>query len=286
MQRKQHLPTTHAAWVRKDPTMSSVVITGSTKGIGFGLAQEFRARGFDVMVSGRTQESVDDALHRLSATAGSGRMVGHTCDVSDAESVQALWDEAADQFGRIDYWVNNAGVAHTVHPAAELPAGDARTMVTSNLLGGINGATVALRGMNQQGGGKLFMMLGGGADGKVRPGMAVYGSTKSGLRFFTEAIVKENADGRVLIGSVSPGMVVTEGMLREAADMGTEEFAKQRKVMNILCDHVEDVAPVLVERMIEADRHGVYIKRMSSFELAKRFATGGRGRDVLGRYGL
>jgi hypothetical protein len=67
--------------------------------------------------------------------------------------------------------------------------------------------------------------------------------------------------------------------------MGPEAFAKQRKVMNILCDHVEDVAPVLVDRMIEADRHGTFIKRMTSFDLAKRFATGGRGRDVFSRYG-
>ena len=56
--------------------------------------------------------------------------------------------------------------------------------------------------------------------------------------------------------------------------------------MNILCNHVEDVAPFLVDRMIEADKHGVFIKRMSNAELAKRFATGGRGRDVFARYGL
>jgi NAD(P)-dependent dehydrogenase (short-subunit alcohol dehydrogenase family) len=265
--------------------MTSVVITGGTKGIGFGLAQEFRSRGFDVVISGRTQDSVDDALQRLSATPGTGRTTGHVCDVSSAAAVHDLWNAAAADVGRIDYWVNNAGVAHTVRPAADLPADDARAMVTSNLLGGINGATVALQGMKAQGGGKLFMMLGGGADGKVRPGMAVYGATKSGLKFFTDAIIKENKDGPVMVGGVSPGMVVTEGMLREAKDMGPEAFAKQRKVMNILCDHVEDVAPVLVDRMIEADRHGTFIKRMTSFDLAKRFATGGRGRDVFSRYG-
>lgn len=266
--------------------MATVVVTGSTKGIGFGLAQAFKALGDNVVISGRSQASIDDALMRLATAPGSGSIAGQPCDSSDPEAVQALWDLAIERFGRVDYWINNAGVAHTVHSIVDLPSADSREMVTSNMLGTINGSTVALRGLTAQGGGKLFNMLGGGADGKVRPGMAVYGATKRGLRFFTEAAVKESAGGPVLVGSVSPGLVITEGMLREAADMGHEEFAKQRKVMNILCDHVEDVAPVLVDRMIAADKHGVFIKRMSSFELAKRFATGGRGRDVFTRYGL
>lgn len=266
--------------------MPNAVITGSTKGIGFGLAQAFKARGYDVMITGRTQASVDDALNRLAASAGSGRSIGRPCDVSNPEAVQQLWDAAAHAWGTVDYWINNAGVAHTVYPIVQLPAEDARSMVTSNMLGTINGSTVALRGMTAQGSGKLFNMLGGGADGKVRPGMAVYGATKRGLRFFTDAAIKESAGGPVLVGAVSPGLVVTEGMLREAKEMGPEEFAKQRKVMNILCDHVDDVAPVIVDRMIATTKHGTSFKRMSSLELAKRFATGGRGRDVMSRYGL
>jgi short-subunit dehydrogenase len=159
-------------------------------------------------------------------------------------------------------------------------------MVRSNMLGTIHCSQAALRGMTAQGGGKLFNMLGGGADGKVRPGMAVYGATKRGLKFFSDAIIKESAGGPVLVGTLSPGLVVTEGMIREAHDMGPEEFAKNRKVMNILSNHVEDVAPFLVDGMIAADRHGTFIKRMSNWELTKRFATGGRGRDVFARYGL
>jgi NADP-dependent 3-hydroxy acid dehydrogenase YdfG len=266
--------------------MATAVITGGTKGIGFGLAQAFRSRGFDVVISGRTDASVADALGRLEEAPGSGRVVGRPTDGADAEQVQALWDQAVADLGRVDYWVNNAGVAHTVHRAVDLSPADTDEMVTSNMLGTIHGSQVALRGMTAQGGGKLFTMLGGGADGKVRPGMAVYGATKSGLKYFCDALIKESTGGPVLVGTLSPGLVVTEGMIREAHVMGADEWAKQRKVMNILCNHVEDVAPFLVDRMIAAEKHGTFIRRMSNLELAKRFSTGGRGRDVFTRYGL
>jgi short-subunit dehydrogenase len=266
--------------------MATAVITGGTKGIGFGLAKAFAAQGFDVVISGRSQTSIDDALARLAAEAPGARATGRPTDGADAAEVQALWDHAVQATGRIDYWINNAGVAHTVHRAVDLSPADTDEMVTSNMLGTIHGSQVALRGMTAAGGGKLFNMLGGGADGKVRPGMSVYGATKSGLKYFSDALVKESAGGPVLVGTLSPGLVVTEGMLREARVMGPDEWAKQRKVMNILCNHVEDVAPFLVDGMIAADKHGTFIRRMTNVELAKRFATGGRGRDVFTRYGL
>jgi short-subunit dehydrogenase len=266
--------------------VTTAVITGGTKGIGFGLAQAFAARGFDVVISGRSQGSLDEALSRLMAEAPGRRIQGRPTDGAHAGEVQALWDHAVAATGRVDYWVNNAGVAHTVHQAVDLSPQDTDEMVTSNMLGTIHGSQVALRGMTAQGGGKLFNMLGGGADGKVRPGMAVYGATKSGLKYFSDALVKESSGGPVLVGTLSPGLVVTEGMLREAQIMGPQEWAKQRKVMNILCNHVEDVAPFLVDQMIAAEKHGTFIRRMTNVELAKRFATGGRGRDVFTRYGL
>ena len=70
--------------------MSCVVITGSTKGIGFGLAREFAARGWNVVVSGRSQGSVDEALDRLGNSTGS--IAGQPCEVGDREQLQRLID--------------------------------------------------------------------------------------------------------------------------------------------------------------------------------------------------
>ncbi|MDX2221283.1 MAG: SDR family NAD(P)-dependent oxidoreductase, partial [Rhodospirillaceae bacterium] len=80
----------------------TIVVTGSTKGIGRGLAAEFLARGHNVVVSGRRQNTVDAAATELKARPGQGRVIGIACDVADFDQVQNLWRQTAKVFGRID----------------------------------------------------------------------------------------------------------------------------------------------------------------------------------------
>jgi NAD(P)-dependent dehydrogenase (short-subunit alcohol dehydrogenase family) len=266
--------------------MKTAVITGSSKGIGFGLAKELRARGFDVVVSGRGEASVADAAERIKEAPGDGRVAGIVCDVSDPASVQHLWDAAVAELGSVDLWVNNAGVARTVHPVVDLRPEWIVEMVTSNMVGTILGSRVAVRGMTAQGHGQLVNILGGGSDGKIRPGMTVYGSTKRGLRAFTDGLVRETTGGPVRIASVSPGVVVTDGMIREARELGPEGFARVRKAMNILADPVQDAAPPIVDMILSNPKHGATLKRVGSLELGMRFAKGGKGRDVFAGTGV
>ena len=83
--------------------MINVVITGATQGIGKGLAREFAARGCNVAICGRSEESLAAALEEMSALEG--RVVGRSCDVSQFEQLQALWDLAAEEFGGVDIWI-------------------------------------------------------------------------------------------------------------------------------------------------------------------------------------
>src|SRR5688572_27871885 len=121
-----------------------VVITGSTRGIGFGLARAFLERGCSVVVSGRTTEAVARSIERL---GGGDRLAGRACDVSDAGQVQALWDEAVRAFGRVDHWINNAGTCNRLRPFVELSPEEIAEVVQANVLGTMNGSHVALLGM-------------------------------------------------------------------------------------------------------------------------------------------
>jgi len=251
--------------------MSTVVITGSTQGIGRGLALEFCRRGNNVVVAGRDSDRLAQTLAALAVEPGQAD--GLCCDVAQVSDVQALWDLAATRFGRVDIWINNAGLARTVWPILEVPQGEIERMVTTNMLGTINGSRVAGRGMAAQGGGKLFNMLGGGSDGEYFPGLGIYGTTKRGLDYFTNALTKELADTPVIVGKIRPGMVITEAVVREArADM--KNFEKSRKIMNNLVDTVETVAPFLVDRILAADRSGCKIRWLTPAKMTGRMLHG------------
>ncbi|MGB0102005.1 MAG: SDR family oxidoreductase [Nocardioides sp.] len=265
-------------------TPTRTVITGSTKGIGFALARELVRRGHHVVVSGRGQDTVDEAVGKLGPEAAEGaRVTGRTADVSDPVQVQALWDAAVDAYGSVDLWVNNAGVAYTMRTIVETTPDEVDTMVSTNMLGTILGAQVAVRGMSAAGGGQVFNVLGGGSDGSVRPGMGVYSATKRGLDMFTRALVKEVEGTPVRVGQVRPGILITDGWLREAATH-PEAVAGQRKIVNILSDHVDEVAPYLVEQMLASTKNGDQVAWLTKGRMMKKFL--GRKDDKLARYGL
>jgi NAD(P)-dependent dehydrogenase (short-subunit alcohol dehydrogenase family) len=260
----------------------SAVVTGSTKGIGFAFARELVRRGHDVAVSGRSQEAVDEAVGKLSGDGA--RVIGVPTDVTDVAQVQALWDAAATAFGSVGLWINNAGVAYTNRTILETAPDEVATMVGTNMIGTINGAQVAVRGMTAAGRGQLFNILGGGSDGSVRPGMGVYSATKRGLDMFTQALVKEVDGTPVRVGQVRPGILITDGWLREAASH-PDAVASQRKMVNILSDHVDDVAPYLVEQMLASTKNGDAIAWLTTGRMMKKFLRGGKD-DKLARYGL
>ncbi|MFN8168220.1 MAG: SDR family oxidoreductase [Candidatus Nanopelagicales bacterium] len=264
--------------------MPVVVITGSTKGIGRGLATAFAARGLDVVVTGRSGEQAAEAA---AALGGPGAALGLALDVTDPASVQGAWDRAVERFGRVDLWINNAGVAHTTRTIVDLPSEDVEAMVTTNMLGTIYGSQVAVRGMTAQGGGKLFNVLGGGSDGRIREYMGVYGATKRGLKMFTDALVKETAGGPVLVGEIRPGILITDGWLREAHAAQDGYVEANRRALNVLADHVDDVAPWIADKVLASTKHGAAIAWLTPVKIAGRFSTAGfRKRDVLGGYSV
>lgn len=267
--------------------MQTAVITGSTKGIGFAMAREFKRRDVNVVICGRGDDDVAHAVHSLSDSPGAGRVVGRSTDVTDPSRLQALWDHAIAEFGRVDIWINNAGVANTTTSIVDTPVEDVRAMVTTNMYGTIFGSQVAARGFLAQRGGRLFNVLGGGSDGRIRPNMGVYSATKRGLDLFTRALVKETSGSAVLVGQIRPGVLISDGWLREAT-RAPDQVRSQRKMLNIIADHVDDVAPYLVEQMLATTRTGAEISWLTTTRLMKRFMTPGYAtkNDVMARYGM
>ena len=270
-----------------------VVITGSTQGLGFGYAQSFLHHGHHVVVSGRRQSVVDDAIDRLEgdAVVGAGAVVGLACEVTQPAQVQALWDFAVRTFGPVDIWLHNAGRARIDRSSGGRSQDEAAAMVDADLIGAMNSAQVAIAGFAaQHRGGKLYLTLGGvGSLARVLPGMTAHRTTGCAVERFADSLVQEHrkAKGtRVLVGTVRPGLSITEGLLREVRALPEAARAQVLRRIGVIGDHVSTTAPWIVDRILAGRRQGDRITWLTTGKLLRRdlAALVGRKRDVLSRY--
>ncbi len=249
----------------------SIVITGSTRGIGLGLANELLKRGCNVTISGRTQLSVDKALASLAEQYGLERLYGLPCDVSDHSQLSNLWHKAHERFGSIDIWINNAGVGIIRKALWEQDTDAVRDLINTNLLGVVYGSQVALKGMIKQGGGAIYNMEGFGSNGMTSAGMAAYGASKSAVTYLTRSLQKDSKEQNILVGLLSPGVVDTE-LLRGDYD-DPAKWDKAKRTLNILGDKVETVTPYLADKILANTKAGARISWLTPSKVALRFAT-------------
>jgi NAD(P)-dependent dehydrogenase (short-subunit alcohol dehydrogenase family) len=242
--------------------MAVVVVTGSTRGIGLALARKFIALGHCVVASGRTAEAADRAVRELRGS--DSRALAVACDVRQLTQVQSLWDAAAGRFGRIDIWINNAGQAHETHRFWEQPAERIEAVIATNLCGVMHGCHVAMRGMLGQGGGALYNLTGFGRTNLFQPGMAIYGTSKRGVDYFTRALAREAKGRGVIVGQINPGMVVTD-MLREGATSSVRNRASILRYYELMGCAPDEAADFIVPRVLANRRSGVLINRQPRY---------------------
>ncbi|MEV4136004.1 SDR family oxidoreductase [Dactylosporangium sp. NPDC049742] len=246
-----------------------VVVTGGTRGIGQGLVREFLARDCSVVYCGRS----------IAEPLADPRALGVVADVTDRAAVRHLWDEAVARFGKVDIWINNAGVSTSRKPLWELPPEELDTVIDVNLRGLAHASAVVLAAMRAQGHGTLWNMEGFGSGNQKAPGLAAYGATKRAVTYLTDALAKDlGKDSPVKVAHLSPGMVVTDLLSR---DYTPEEFAKAKKIFNILADKVETVTLWLADRVLAGVPNGGRVAWLTTPKAFARFATAAfRKRDL------
>jgi NADP-dependent 3-hydroxy acid dehydrogenase YdfG len=249
--------------------VKTIVITGSTHGIGLGLTEAFLQAGCNVVISGRRQKTIDQLLSGLEKRYNPQRMYGFLCDVRDYEAVKALWTAALDHYGAIDIWINNAGVSHLMSAIWKLSQENVRQTIETNLLGTMYGSMVAMEGMLSQGYGGIYNMEGLGSSGRRVKGLAIYGTGKYALRYFNEALIDEAKDTPVIIGTISPGMVMTQLITRQY-EGHPEEFEKAKWIFNLLAEKVETVTPWIAEKILNNRNSGIRIHWLTRYKVFMR----------------
>jgi NAD(P)-dependent dehydrogenase (short-subunit alcohol dehydrogenase family) len=199
------------------------VITGGTRGLGLAMAHAYASEGARVIIGSRTAAAVDQALETLRSE---GLTVdGQACDVANIQDVGALADLATRLFGRIDIWVNNAGISGPYGPTIDLPSTDFDAVVKTNILGTYYGSLSAMRHFISQGSGKLINIIGAGAKQPI-PYQNVYASSKAWIRNFSLALAKEVNQSGIEVIIFQPGLMDTEFVRKIDVIQGYEKRLK------------------------------------------------------------
>lgn len=251
--------------------MKNVVITGSTRGIGFAMAREFLKSGCRVTLSGRCDALPADAREELNAFSDRYQYV--SCNVQNRSDIERLWNAAVSKFGSVDIWINNAGQNAPHAMIYDTEEKYVRAVVETNMLGVIFGSQIAARGMLRQGHGAIYSMEGLGSNDMIQVKTILYGTTKRALTYFMQGLAKELEGSGVIAGRLSPGMMLTDFITKtpDGTVAAIETDAGFQKIFNILADRPETVAAFFVPRMLANKRNNRQIAWLTGAKAAWRF---------------
>jgi len=149
------------------------------------------------------------------------------------------------------------------------------------------GAHVALKGMIAQGHGQIYNVDGYGSNDMLRTGFTVYGSTKRAIRYFTESLTQETAEQPVQIGTISPGMVLTDFMIDGLRRLPKDQQETIKAIYNVLADSIETVTPFLAREVLANTESGTKISWLTEEKIQVRFNSDEYiCRDLFTPYGL
>jgi 3-oxoacyl-[acyl-carrier protein] reductase len=193
----------------------SVIVTGGSKGIGYGIAQVFAAQGAKVMIASRGEADGNTAVEKLRAAGGTAEFC--QCDVSDWDSVQNMVNTTVSRFGGLDVMCANAGAFPQTKIIDMDPAEWDQVMAT-NLKSAFLSVKASIPHFEKAGGGRV--VLTSSITGPITgyPGWAHYGASKSGQLGFLKTACMELSKYNVTINAVMPGNIYTEGL----QDLGAE----------------------------------------------------------------
>ncbi|HWK90354.1 MAG TPA: SDR family oxidoreductase [Longimicrobium sp.] len=184
----------------------TAVVTGSSKGIGYFIAEALARAGANVVITARKAAEVEEAARALNELGG-GRVVGVPSDVREYEDVRRIISTAVNELGGLDILVNNAGVGRFA-PIDEITVEQWHQMIDTNLTGAFYCAREAVPHLRARGGGWIINIGSLAGKNPIQGGTA-YNASKFGLLGFSEAMMLDVREDGIRVTCIMPGSVDT-----------------------------------------------------------------------------
>ena len=198
------------------------VVTGASRGIGRSIAMKLASEGADLVLSARGVEGVEAVAAAVREENPDRRVLPLGCDVSDWDSVSALVDRTLEEFERLDFLVNNAGITRD-NLVLRMKQEEWDAVIATNLTGVFNTCRLAARQMLRQRSGRIINITSVvGLFGNA--GQVNYAASKGGIISLSYSLAREMASRGVLVNAVAPGFIETD-MTAAMSDEAQEAMA-------------------------------------------------------------
>ncbi len=206
----------------------NAIVTGSTSGIGLGIATALAKAGMNVMLNGRSDAGEIEALRRRLADEHGVNVLYSAADMSKPEQIATMVSEAKAAFGSVDVLVNNAGIQH-VQAIEEFPTEKWDAILAINLSSAFHTTKLTLADMKTQGWGRIINLA--SAHGLVAsPYKSAYVAAKHGMLGLTKTVALEGAEYGVTVNAICPGYVLTPLVEKQIPDTARARGISEEEV--------------------------------------------------------
>lgn len=205
------------------------LITGSTSGIGLGIARVLAAQGCDILLNGFGDAGEIEAIRKSLADSSRADIRFSAADMRDPQQIAGMVEGAIRHWGRVDILVNNAGIQH-VSPIETFPTEKWNDILAVNLSSAFHTMRAALPGMIENGWGRVINMASAHAL-VASPFKSAYVAAKHGLAGLTKTVALEVAEKGITVNAIAPGYVETPLVTGQIADTAKARGISEEEVV-------------------------------------------------------